>query len=176
MQIKLIFTRKTVHLASFWKWGFLELGSGLLKENHSFLDNCKIWKIIAQLLLKSLFSILSESHKELLFCRIYCLLVPRPYFDGVYKHTTLSYKRKLISFLTFPGAQLSMPLPLVRITSASHLEKSDTDGSTGDPSPLYYNSRPLTQSLRKAPIRLGSRKGLRFAKEDVQIIPDVEVN
>ena len=30
MQIKLIFTRKVVHLASFWKWGFLELGSDLL--------------------------------------------------------------------------------------------------------------------------------------------------
>ena len=30
MQIKLIFTRKVVHLASFWKWGFMELGSGLL--------------------------------------------------------------------------------------------------------------------------------------------------
>ena len=30
MQIKLIFTRKVVHLASFWKWGSLELGSGLL--------------------------------------------------------------------------------------------------------------------------------------------------
>ena len=31
MQIKLIFIRKVVHLASFWKWGFLELGSGLLR-------------------------------------------------------------------------------------------------------------------------------------------------
>ena len=31
-QIKLIFTRKVVHLDSFWKWGFLELGSGLLKD------------------------------------------------------------------------------------------------------------------------------------------------
>ena len=30
MQIKLIFTRKVVYLASFWKWEFLELGSGLL--------------------------------------------------------------------------------------------------------------------------------------------------
>ena len=29
MQIKLIFTRKVVHLALFWKWGFLELGSSL---------------------------------------------------------------------------------------------------------------------------------------------------
>ena len=28
-QIKLIFTRKAVHLVSFWKWGFLELWSGL---------------------------------------------------------------------------------------------------------------------------------------------------
>ena len=32
MQIKLIFTRKVVHLASFWKWGFLELGSGLFQR------------------------------------------------------------------------------------------------------------------------------------------------
>ena len=31
-QIKLIFTRKVVHLASFWKWRFLELGSGLFPE------------------------------------------------------------------------------------------------------------------------------------------------
>ena len=30
LQMKLIFTRKIVHVASFWKWGFLELGSGLL--------------------------------------------------------------------------------------------------------------------------------------------------
>ena len=30
MQINLIFTRKVVRLASFWKWGFLELGRGLL--------------------------------------------------------------------------------------------------------------------------------------------------
>ena len=35
MQITLIFSRKVVHLASFWKWGFLELGSGLLE--------CKCW-------------------------------------------------------------------------------------------------------------------------------------
>ena len=27
---KLIFTRKVVHLASFWKWGFLKLRRGLL--------------------------------------------------------------------------------------------------------------------------------------------------
>ena len=32
MQIKVIFTRKLEHLASFWKWGFLELGSSLLAQ------------------------------------------------------------------------------------------------------------------------------------------------
>ena len=31
-QIKLIFTRKVVYLAPFWKWGFLELGSGLFPK------------------------------------------------------------------------------------------------------------------------------------------------
>ena len=30
MQMKLIFTRNDVQLASFWKWGFLEFGSDLL--------------------------------------------------------------------------------------------------------------------------------------------------
>ena len=33
MQIKLIFTTKVSHLASFWKWDFLELGNGLLHLN-----------------------------------------------------------------------------------------------------------------------------------------------
>ena len=33
MQIKLIFTRKALHLASFWKWEFLELQNGLLIQN-----------------------------------------------------------------------------------------------------------------------------------------------
>ena len=31
VQIKLIFTWKILHLASFWRWEFSELGSGLLK-------------------------------------------------------------------------------------------------------------------------------------------------
>ena len=33
MQIKLISTRKVVHLASFWKWGFFELRSGLITRH-----------------------------------------------------------------------------------------------------------------------------------------------
>ena len=32
MKMKLIFTRKVVHLAPLWKWGFLEFGNGLLKS------------------------------------------------------------------------------------------------------------------------------------------------
>jgi len=87
------------------------------------------------------------------------------------------YGRLTHSFdFCYSGAQLSMPLPLVRITSASHIAKSDTDGSIGDPSPLYYKPRPLTQSLKKLPIRARSRKGLTLAKEDIQIKPDVIVN
>ena len=35
MQIKFIFLRKVVHFASFWKWGFFELGSGLLNDGTS---------------------------------------------------------------------------------------------------------------------------------------------
>ena len=35
---KLIFARKVVHLASFWKWGFLELGSGLFEWTFSNLS------------------------------------------------------------------------------------------------------------------------------------------
>ena len=38
MQIKLVFTRKVVHLASFWRWGFLELGSGLFTGRNSTGD------------------------------------------------------------------------------------------------------------------------------------------
>ena len=40
MQIKLIFTTKVSHLASFWKWDFLELGNGLLtREFKGSLSN-----------------------------------------------------------------------------------------------------------------------------------------
>ena len=37
MQVKLIFTRKVVHLASFWKWGFLELVSGLFTAHSTLI-------------------------------------------------------------------------------------------------------------------------------------------
>ena len=41
MHIKLIFTRKVVHLALFWKWGFLELASGLLFINQFQLQKAQ---------------------------------------------------------------------------------------------------------------------------------------
>ena len=41
MQIKLIFIRKDVHLASFWKWGFLEHGRGLwLVNREGVFERC----------------------------------------------------------------------------------------------------------------------------------------
>ena len=43
MQIKLIFTRKVLHLASFWKWGFLEPGSGLWDSNGSKRGLFSLW-------------------------------------------------------------------------------------------------------------------------------------
>ena len=43
MQIKLIFTRKVVHLASFWKWGFLELASGLFAPCKGPQDIFRSW-------------------------------------------------------------------------------------------------------------------------------------
>ncbi|RMX53678.1 hypothetical protein pdam_00000335, partial [Pocillopora damicornis] len=97
--------------------------------------------------------------------------------DGQQGGTSLLTSKSLKDFTNSPeGAQLSMPLPLVRITSASHLEKSDTDGSIGDSSPLYYKPRPMTQSLKKSSTRPGRRKGLGLTKEEMQIKPDVIVN
>ena len=37
MQIKLIFTWKFLHLASFWMWEFLELGNGLFSQGLTVL-------------------------------------------------------------------------------------------------------------------------------------------
>ena len=36
MQIRLTFTRRPVHLASLWKWGFLKLGTGLFTFQNSW--------------------------------------------------------------------------------------------------------------------------------------------
>ena len=47
-QIKLISTRKVVRLASFWKWGFLELGSGLLTKqvnNQSLIPSTDVIRL-----------------------------------------------------------------------------------------------------------------------------------
>ena len=64
MQIKLIFTKKVVHLASFWKRGFLELGSGLFS---SCLNSWKEWMNFFQVNLKlvKLLLQLQQSHRHL---------------------------------------------------------------------------------------------------------------
>ena len=52
MKIKLIFTRKVVHLASFWTWGILEPGSGLFidsadkKKCLCSIRNCQIFAVM----------------------------------------------------------------------------------------------------------------------------------
>ena len=46
MQIKLFFTRKVVHLASFWKWGFLELGSGLLLSRSAMYKTTTVYYLL----------------------------------------------------------------------------------------------------------------------------------
>ena len=54
MQIKLILIRKVLHLASFWKWGFLELGSGLFgylrRHERSFLFSLFSFLLLLSLL------------------------------------------------------------------------------------------------------------------------------
>lgn len=86
--------------------------------------------------------------------------------------------KSLKDFTNSPeGAQLSMPLPLVRITSASHHGKSDTDGSVGETSPVHNKTRPLPQQMgKKVPIRPGARKRLGPNQDEMQILPDVVVN
>ena len=41
-QIKIIFTRKVQHLASFWKWEFLELGNGLFQWHFHTYPDCAV--------------------------------------------------------------------------------------------------------------------------------------
>ena len=43
MQLNLIFTRKVLYFASFWKWQILDLGNGLLRVRHK-MCHIKIWK------------------------------------------------------------------------------------------------------------------------------------
>ena len=62
--IKLIFTRKLVHLASFWKWRFLEQGSGLLV---SAMHRYQSGKGSNPGMLKLLYAFFSQLHKLRLY-------------------------------------------------------------------------------------------------------------
>lgn len=86
--------------------------------------------------------------------------------------------KSLKDFTNSPeGAQLPTPLPLVRITSASHQGKSDADGSVGERAPFQGKTQSLAQVLgKKMPIRQGTRKRLSHTKDEMQILPDVIVN
>ena len=108
MQIKLIFTRKVVHLASFWKWGFFELGSGLLYWG----IQCNV--VTPSCSNKPSSNVLLTERKLLKFtglrdgitcvrslCRVWRLAVPHPWFSDLplkinYKETLLQGKIEII--------------------------------------------------------------------------------
>ena len=73
-QIKLISTRKVVHLASFWQWGFLELGRGLfallktciaLIPSSSFRRMLAISKFFRNWILKTVLKFRKRNRKSL---------------------------------------------------------------------------------------------------------------
>ena len=78
------------------------------------------------------------------------------------------------SCLLSTGAPLAMPLPLVRITSASYIEPSDGEGSVDDQSPAVFRPRssPHMSTLGR---RLGKR-GLQMTQSCGEKVPDVIVN
>ena len=75
MQIKLIFTRKAVNFASFWKWGFLELGSGLLfgSFNNDDGDSNKNFKKVTICTCVTLFCTFLGRHCSLLRRHLFVL-------------------------------------------------------------------------------------------------------
>ena len=102
-QIKLISTRKVVHFASFWKWGFFELGSGLLN-----------WGIQCNVVTPSCSNkpssnvLLTERNRRYwsslvweLASPVSCTAVPHPWFSDLplkinYKETLLQGKIEII--------------------------------------------------------------------------------
>ena len=77
MHIKLIFTTKVSHLASFWKWDFLELRNGLFHISHvrgtsvdiplpitqvTVLDIFKLWHFITKTEMSTIRYEIKSSH------------------------------------------------------------------------------------------------------------------
>ncbi|XP_032220371.2 uncharacterized protein LOC5519668 isoform X2 [Nematostella vectensis] len=76
------------------------------------------------------------------------------------------------------GAPLAVPLPLVRITSASQKELSDGEGSQGDPALASFRPRRqhiITMATRKSSAR-ERRKMLGTRNSEPVVTPDVIVN
>ena len=108
VQVKHISTRKVVHLASFWKWGFFELRSGLLYWG----IQCNV--VTPSCSNKPSSNVLLTERKLLKFtglrdgitcvrslCRVWRLAVPHPWFSDLplkinYKETLLQGKIEII--------------------------------------------------------------------------------
>ena len=96
MQIKLIFTRKLVHLASFWKWRFSELRGGLL--NHVMLNRTtmKMASRLIHLISKKtnwtysmLFLLISKKHVKHAFLSFPCLAITSNFLITHYFHVRM---------------------------------------------------------------------------------------
>ena len=169
IQIKLIFTRKVVHLAPFWKWGFLELWSGLLPSPSSLLKlptNTKA--TTAKTSLKTLKRIRAVSNfTAIILPRSICQNVAN--FSVVEFETTLSNSAKSLLFTFFTKGwnyELSRRSRAVTAKKCTKKRKARTEKyfflpfSLLSPSPLL-NLPSLSKTLLK-PRRISSWRGVRL--------------
>ena len=66
MQIKLIFTTKISHLASFWKWNVLELGNGLLNKHFKKTYSLQTSKVSPEIIIRNLLQPFRTSYVSLI--------------------------------------------------------------------------------------------------------------
>ena len=99
MQIKLIFTRKVLQLASFWKWGFMELGSGLLLWTKFGKKNVKWYRRPFMAIFKDFYS---DSKKSIHDCTITLSFSLHPWFTTLNNMSSL-FKSVAYKLLPTPG-------------------------------------------------------------------------
>ena len=99
MQIKLIFTRKVLHLASFWKWGFMELRSGLLCWTKFGKKSIKWYWRLFMATFKDFYS---GSKKSIHDCTITCSFSPHPWFTTLHNTSSL-FKSVAFKLIPMPG-------------------------------------------------------------------------
>ena len=94
VQVKLISTRKIVHLASFWKWGFLELRMAYLFQSENKALYIAVWKIVSLALI---------SCYRIMFCSLANLVM----VSSIAKVSSSIYYRYSWSILSEPWSFIS---------------------------------------------------------------------